>query len=91
MTARQVSGAPPEARTTLLVPGGGLRAWQPYLVIRRLQDAPHMLFRHSKAQLLTGLPQGCVYHVLVSGVPLATWETEQAQVAWSLVCWGHGG
>lgn len=50
-----------------------------------------MLFRHSKAQLLTGLPQGCVYHVLVSGVPLATWETEQAQVAWSLVCWGHGG
>lgn len=50
-----------------------------------------MLLRHSQAQLLAGLPQGGVYHVLVSGVTLAAWETEQAQGVWSLGCRGHGG
>lgn len=42
----------------------------------RLQDTPHVVLRHSQAQLLLGLPQGCVHHILVSGVRLATWETK---------------
>ena len=50
-----------------------------------------MLLRHNQAHLLTGLPQGRVHHVPVSGVTLATWETEQAQGAWFLGCWGRGG
>ena len=49
-----------------------------------------MVLRHSQAQLLLGLPQGCVYHILVSGVTLAAWETKQAQASWSLGCWGGG-
>lgn len=57
--------------------GGGLRAWQAYLVIHGLQDTPYMLLRHNKAQLLMGLPQGRVHYVPVSGVTLATWETER--------------
>lgn len=45
-----------------------------------------MVLRHSQAQLLAGLPQGRVHHVVVSGVTLAAWETKQAQAAWSLGC-----
>lgn len=59
--------------------GCGLRAWWAHLVIYGLQDTPHMVLRHSQAQLLPGLPQGRVHHILVSRVTLATWETEQAQ------------
>lgn len=43
------------------------------------QDSPNPLLGHSQAQLLLRLPQGRVHHVPVSGVTLATWETEQAE------------
>lgn len=46
------------------------------LVIHGLQDPPHMFLRYSQAQLLAGLPQGRVHHILVSGVTLAAWETK---------------
>lgn len=80
-----------ESMTMLLVPGvpapsllnevraaDGLRAWWAHLVIYWLQDTPHMVLRHHQAQLLVGLPQGRVHHVLVSRVTLAAWETKQA-------------
>lgn len=71
--------------------GGGFRAWRAYLVVHGPQDSPHVLLRHNQAHLLAGLPQGRVHHVAVSGVTLATWETEQAQGAWFSGCWGRGG
>lgn len=69
--------------------GCGLRAWWAHLVIDGLQDTPHMVLGHSQAQLLPGLPQGRVHHILVSRVTLATWETKQAQEPgpWTA---GHG-
>lgn len=70
------------------VPCGEGRA---YLILHRPQDTPHMLLRHSEAQLLAGLPQGRVYHILVSWVTFTTWKTAQAQGDWALICWGHGG
>lgn len=60
-------------------------------VVHRLQDAPHVLLRHSQAQFLLGFPQGCVHHVLVSRVTLAAWETEQAQGVRFLCSGGQGG
>lgn len=51
------------------------------------QDSPHLLLGHSQAQLLLRLPQGRVHHIPVSGVTLATWETEQAEGACFLGHW----
>lgn len=71
--------------------GDGLRAWWAHHVIYWLQDTPHVVLRHHQAQLLVGLPQGGVHHVLVSRVTLAAWKTKQVSTAWFLGCWDHGG
>lgn len=68
-------------------------AWQlvTHPVIHRPHDPPHVLLGHSQAQLLLGLPQCSMHHVLVSRVTFAAWETEQAQGVWSLGSWRGRG